>query len=96
MTTGNYRLFETSILIEDLEALDKSVRGKLKEKLNDYVYPQLKVQPHFGPNIKKLRNWEPETWRYRIGSWRVFYEINEKDKIVSLITIDPRKDAYSH
>lgn len=95
MTPGNYRLFETSIFIEDLEALDKPVREKLKEKLSDYVYPQLKVQPHFGPNIKKLRNWEHETWRYRIGSWRVFYEISEKDKIVSLITVDPRKDAYS-
>ncbi len=81
--------------MEDLEALDKSVREKLKEKLRDYVYPQLKIQPHFGPNIKKLKSWEPETWRYRIGSWRIFYEIIEKDKIVSLITVDPRKDAYS-
>jgi mRNA interferase RelE/StbE len=95
LSSGNYRLFETSVFIEDLEALDKSVRDKLKEKLRDYVYPQLKTQPHFGPNIKKLRNWEPETWRYRIGSWRVFYEVNEEDKIVSVITVDPRKDAYS-
>jgi mRNA interferase RelE/StbE len=68
VTTGNYRLFETSVFMEDLEALDKPVREKLKDKLRDYVYPQLKIQPHFGPNIKKLRNWEPETWRYRIGS----------------------------
>jgi mRNA interferase RelE/StbE len=90
-----YRLFETSVFIEDLEDLDKSVREKLEEKLRDFVYPQLKTQPHFGPNIKKLRNWEPETWRYRIGSWRVFYEIIEKDKIVALTAIDPRKDAYS-
>ncbi len=95
MSLVHYRLFETSVFIEDLEDLDKSVREKLKEKLRDYVYPRLKIQPHFGPNIKKLKNWEPETWRYRIGSWRFFYEINEKDKIVSLIAVDPRKDAYS-
>ena len=92
---GSYRLFETSVFVEDLESLDKPVREKLKNKLRDYVYPQLKIQPHFGPNIKKLNNWEPETWRYRIGAWRIFYEVNEKDKIVSLITVDPRKDAYS-
>jgi len=95
LTAVNYRLFETSVFIEDLEALDGSIREKLKEKLRDHVYPRLKIQPHFGPNIKKLRNWEPETWRYRIGAWRVFYGINEKDKTVSLIAIDPRKDAYS-
>jgi len=95
LSSGNYRLFETSVFIEDLEALDKSVREKLKEKLRSHVYHQLKSQPHFGPNIKKLRNWVPETWRYRVGSWRIFYEIDEKEKVVSLITIDPRKDAYS-
>lgn len=91
----HYRLFETSVFIADMESLDGSVREKLRGKLNDYVYPRLKNQPHFGPQIKKLRNWEPETWRYRIGSWRIFYEVNEKDKIVSLIAIDPRKDAYT-
>ena len=95
MSQGNYRLFETSVFREDLETLEKPAREKLKEKFRDYVYPQLKIRPHFGPNIKKLKNWEPETWRYRIGSWRIFYEIIEKDKIVSLITVDPRKDAYS-
>ena len=67
-----YRLFETSVFLEDLETIDPSVRAKLKEKLRDYVYPQIKDQPHFGPNIKKLRNWEPETWRFRTGTWRIF------------------------
>jgi mRNA interferase RelE/StbE len=89
-----YRLFETSVFLEDLETIDPSVRAKLKEKLRDYVYPQIKDQPHFGPNIKKLRNWEPETWRFRTGTWRIFYEIHEKAKMVYLIAFDPRKDAY--
>lgn len=95
MTPGAYRIFETSVFAHDLESLDASVREKLEQKLRNFVYPQLKNRPHFGPNIKKLRNWEPETWRYRIGSWRFFYEINEKDKVVYMTTLDPRKDAYS-
>jgi mRNA interferase RelE/StbE len=89
-----YRLFETSVYIQDLESLDPSVREKLKEKLSDQIYPLLKAQPHFGPHIKKLRNWEPETYRYRTGTWRIFYEIHEKEKMVYLIALDPRKDAY--
>ncbi len=95
MSPGNYRLFETAIFIEDMEKLPESIRHKFREKLCTYVYPWLKNQPHFGPNIKKLRDWKPETWRYRIGSWRFFYEINEADKIVTMIAFDPRKDAYT-
>ena len=67
---------------------------KIKAKLLGYVYPQLRHQPHFGPNINKLRQWKPETWRYRIGPWRFFYEIDETQKIVYLTTLSDRKDAY--
>lgn len=91
---GNYRVFETSVFQDDLEELPNAVQLKIREKLKSYAYPQLRNQPHFGPNIKKLKNWKPETWRYRIGVWRFFYEINEVSRIVSMIALDHRKDAY--
>ncbi len=72
MSSGNYRLFETSVFIEDLEVLDRSVREKLKEKLRGYVYPQLKTQPHYGPNIKKLRNWGPKPGAIESGLGEFF------------------------
>jgi mRNA interferase RelE/StbE len=50
--------------------------------------------PHFGNNIKKLRSYVPEMWRFRIGKFRVFYSINEDDKIVFIITVEFRKDSY--
>ncbi|KAF1080158.1 MAG: hypothetical protein GQF41_3625 [Candidatus Rifleibacterium amylolyticum] len=31
---------------------------------------------------------------YRIGKFRIFYSIDEKLKIVSILTIDFRKNAY--
>ena len=37
--------------------------------------------PHFGANIKKLKDFTPDTWRYRIGAWRLFYEIDEEEKV---------------
>ena len=92
--TGSYRIFATSQFLENLERLSPPILRKIQAKLECYVYPQLKREPHFGPNIKKLRDWEPETWRYRIGPWRAFYEINEREKVVSLLTFDWRKDAY--
>jgi len=39
--------------------------------------------PHFGPSIKRLKHWHPPTWRYRVGDWRFFYEIDEPLRIVS-------------
>jgi mRNA interferase RelE/StbE len=79
---------------EDLENLPHAIRPKIATKLTEYVYPQLRQQPHFGPNVNKLRNWKPETSRYRIGPWRFFYEIDERQKIVFMTTLDNRKDAY--
>jgi len=51
-------------------------------------------KPHFGNNIKKLRSYVPETWRFRIGKYRLFYSIDENDKIVFILTVEFRKDAY--
>ncbi len=90
----SYRIFVTEVFEHDLKDLPDPARSKIENKLKSYVYPQLRRQPHFGLNIKKLKGWEPETWRYRSGRWRFFFEIDEKQKIVSMTTLDQRKDAY--
>ncbi len=89
-----YRVFETRTFQEDLEAISRSGLLRIKEKLEDYIYPQLREEPHFGPNIKRLKDWTPPTWRYRVRSWRFFYEINEQEKIVYLTAADHRGRAY--
>lgn len=63
-------------------------------KLRQVVYPQLARHPHFGPNVRKLQGYDPETWRYRIGAWRFFYEIDDQEKIVFLVTASHRGSAY--
>ncbi len=42
----------------------------------------------------ELVNDENETWRYRIGSYRFFYEVDEKESIVYMLAVDARKDSY--
>lgn len=91
---SSYKLFETEEFIERIEEFSKVEKRFLEKKLKSYAYPQLKLEPHFGLNIKKLIDYVPPTWRYRIGKFRVFYSIDEKLKIVSILTIDFRKDAY--
>ena len=50
--------------------------------------------PFFGPNIRKLRGYAPATWRYRIGLYRIFYSVDESERIVFMLTVDDRKVAY--
>jgi mRNA interferase RelE/StbE len=91
---NNYKLFETEPFLLDLKKDFEGKQTKIRNKLITYIYPQLKNNPHFGNNIKKLKNYIPETWRYRIGNYRLFYEINESEKIVFLIAIDARGNSY--
>lgn len=89
-----YQIFLTDECQKSLEKITKNGRLFIEQKIKEYIIPQLKDEPHYGINIKKLHNYSPETWRYRIGKFRLFYLINEKDKIVSLLTVSYRKDAY--
>jgi len=91
---SKYRIFETENFLNNLEQLSKSGLSKIRDKLFTYVYPQLKERPHYGPNIKKLKEWEPQTLRYKIGHYRFFYEIDEEEKVVYLTAADHRKEAY--
>ncbi|MFH1379432.1 MAG: type II toxin-antitoxin system RelE/ParE family toxin [bacterium] len=91
---SNVKLFKTQRFLDDLEKDFSGQKKRIKQKLESYVYPQLKHQPYFGKHIKKLKNYKPETWRYRIGDCRFFYEIDEERKIVFMITADDRGSAY--
>ncbi len=90
--SSEFRIFETEEFNKALARLGppRFLRGKL----DIYVYPQLRRGPYFGPNIRKLEGYEPATWRYRIGRYRVFYSLDEAKRIVFVLTIDDRKDAY--
>jgi mRNA interferase RelE/StbE len=91
---SDYRVFETEQFQADLQANLGPQRGKILARLNDAVYPQLRAQPYFGPNIKKLKGYKPETWRYRVGGFRFFYEVDDNRRIVFMIAADTRQKSY--
>jgi len=91
---SDYRLFETDEFQQQLTIIASRPRERIARKLIVYVYPQLRSTPYFGPNIKKLHGFAPTVWRYRIGNYRVFYSVDDGERIVNILTIDDRKDAY--
>ena len=91
---SDYRIFETAEFQKQLKKITTRQRQVVERKLSAYVYPRLRTAPYYGPNIRKLRGYTPDTWRYRIGNYRVFYCVDEQERIVFILTVDDRKDAY--
>lgn len=91
---NKYRVFETDEFLKRIEKLDPLNKSFINKKLTSYIYPQIKLEPFFGRNIKKLKGYVPDTWRYRIGKCRIFYTIDQEKEIIYILTIDHRKDAY--
>ena len=89
-----FKIIETPGFLDDLTQDFGGQQKQIKEKLTNFVYPQLENQPYFGPNIKKLHDYHSPTWRYRIGNYRFFYEIDGKTNRVIMIAARHRQEAY--
>lgn len=91
----SYRVFETANFQKELQkTFSPDQRDVVQERLRSRVYPQLRKEPRWGAQIKKLKGCEPETWRYRVGDVRLFYAIDEDKKVVVMTAVRFRKDAY--
>jgi mRNA interferase RelE/StbE len=91
---SEFRIFETEEFHKRLKKLSSRDAGFLRRKLDSFVYPQLRAEPFWGNNIKKLQGYTPETWRYRFGRFRIFHVVDQEEHIVYILTVDDRKDAY--
>lgn len=84
--------------IAETDNFSKKITGKefnsVYKKLKVYIYLQLKENPFFGLNIKKLKGNLSEIYLYRIRSFRLFYTIDIENKIVFILDIEKRKDSY--
>ena len=89
-----YRIFETDEFAKKIRKFPRQDANFIQKKLSEYVYPQIKVEPFLGRNIKKLRDYAPPIWRYRIGKFRVFYFVDSRERIIYILSVHLRRDAY--
>ena len=75
-------------------SISKKEISKIYNKIKTYVYPQLRINPFFGKNIKKLKGEFKDVYRYRIGEYRLFYQVAEKQILIFSMDIVKGKDAY--
>ena len=50
--------------------------------------------PQFGPNIKRLHGELEGLYRYRLGDYRLIYEVRQGELIILLIQFASRGNAY--
>ena len=89
--SSNFKIAETESFVKKTS---KPEFKKIVKKIHEYIYPLLRVNPYFGPNIKRLKGKYSSYYRYRIGDYRLFYKIDQEQIIVFIIDIEPRKNAY--
>jgi len=89
-----YSLFYSNEFTKQLKKIEKRDKILIERKLKDGIIAQLTHDPVSGLNIKKLKNFDPPTWRYRIGKYRIFYSIDIVLEEIDFLTIYHRKDAY--
>ncbi len=79
---------------KEFEKTIKKLDSKIYIKIKNIVYPQLRKNPYYGTNIKKLKGEYEGVYRYRLGNYRLFYVVNDEKVIVIVTTISHRQNAY--
>jgi len=86
----NFSIAET----KNFEKIKQKIDSKLYLKITNNVYPQLRSNPFYGMNIKKLKGEFEGYYRYRVGNYRLFYLI-ENDKVIVVVTdFRHRQNSY--
>lgn len=80
-----YKILFTHRSLKDLENIDKKTQGRIAEKLKEFSEEPLK-------HSRKLINSELGSYRFRIGDYRVIFDIDE-DNIV-ILRIGHRRNIY--
>jgi mRNA interferase RelE/StbE len=73
---------------KELESLPTEVINRITSKIEE-----LKVEPR-PDGCKKLKG-QPNHWRIRVGNYRVIYSIDDDSRVVEIIMVCHRSQAYS-
>lgn len=82
-----YEYVFTRAAVKDIEKLDTVIKKRIKQKLEFFI---LQSEPLLV--AKKLVNAKAGTYRWRVGDYRILFDI-DKDKII-ILQVQHRKNIY--
>lgn len=89
MSDARYELRLTREALRVYESVDAVLLKKLHR-----CFDILRQDPYTHPNSKRLTGVLSGYWRYRVGDWRVVYQVQEEPQQVIIITIAHRSQVY--
>jgi len=78
----------------EAEKYYKKLNSDMKRRINRCI-DVLSKRPSTGSHIRKLHGILKNKYRYVVGTLRIVYEINEKNKTVEIRAIRSRGDVYN-
>ncbi len=82
-----YRILLTKQVEKQINALPHQVATRIEQHTE-----ALHTNPR-PPGVKKLKG-QLQTYRVRVGNWRIINTIDDSTQEIMLLTIDDRKDVY--
>ncbi|MBX9831108.1 type II toxin-antitoxin system RelE/ParE family toxin [Candidatus Babeliales bacterium] len=84
-----YKIEFSKKAIRSLVKLPQRIKASILEKLDD-----LSIDPYAkNNNVKKLQGME-DSYRLRVGDYRVVYRILDEKVVIEVVTIGHRQEVY--
>jgi mRNA-degrading endonuclease RelE of RelBE toxin-antitoxin system len=71
-----------------LKSLDQATIKRIHQRLLELA------ENPFNPRISGQVEMEHGEHKSRVGNWRIFYEIDEGNRIIDVLAVRPRQQAY--
>jgi len=86
-----YKIHTLKAVRKDLKRLSKQAAARIV----NFCLPQLSKNPHLGvPLSGNLKGYFKYVFKFQNVSYRITYQIYEKEKVVLVIAIGPREKFY--
>ena len=82
-----YKIVFTNRALKDLKKIDQDAQRKIAIKLKGYSKGPLKY-------ARKLIHPIIGTYRFRIGDYRIIFDIDEKNRVIVILRIGHRRSIY--
>lgn len=83
----SYRVILTTTAVKERNRIDPAIRRRIDQSLQG-----LQSEPR-PSGVKKLSG-HFQDWRVRVGDYRILYEINDDQQLVTVWRIAHRRDVY--
>ena len=83
---GSYRIITTKRFLRHLKRLDRAIRERTLEAVRE-----VSERPYLGSTLIFD---ERRLYKFRVGDYRLIYEIDEEKKAVLFLIVDHRRRVY--